>query len=103
MKKTTLDQYEELVTDALKGCSANLRKSFKTAFIPIMILYMSQPGKINFTKMGRYSDSSDNGFAGCLNVSLSVGGSISSLFGCGLGKFRKSHCHRCGLHFKVGE
>ena len=29
MIKTALDQYEEIVTDALKSCSAKLRKSFK--------------------------------------------------------------------------
>ena len=31
MNRTALDQYEGLVTDALKSCSAKLRKSFKTA------------------------------------------------------------------------
>ena len=35
MNRTALDQYEELVTDALKSYSAKLRKSFKTAFISI--------------------------------------------------------------------
>ena len=40
MNKTALDQYEEIVTDTLKCCSAKLRKSFKTAFIQLMILYM---------------------------------------------------------------
>ncbi|EJW90836.1 hypothetical protein EVA_21057, partial [gut metagenome] len=30
MNTTALDQYEEIVTDALKSCSAKLRKSFKT-------------------------------------------------------------------------
>mgnify|MGYP006921236139 FL=1 len=59
MNKTALDQYEELVTDTLKSCSAKLRKSFKTAFIQIMILYMVLPQKINFTQIGRYSDSSE--------------------------------------------
>ena len=29
MNKTVLDQYEEVVTDALQSCSAKLRKSFK--------------------------------------------------------------------------
>ena len=62
MDKTALDQYEELVTDALKSCSAKLRKSFKTAFIQLMILYMVLPRKINFTQMGRYSDSSEQRF-----------------------------------------
>ena len=62
MNRTALDQYEELVTDALKSCSAKLRKSFKTAFIQIMILYMILPRKINFTQMGRYSDSSEQRF-----------------------------------------
>ena len=32
MNKTALDQYEEIVTDALKSCSAKLRKSFKMIF-----------------------------------------------------------------------
>ena len=40
MNRTALDQYEEIVTDALKSCSVKLRKSFKTAFIQLMILYM---------------------------------------------------------------
>ena len=62
MNRTALDQYEEIVTDALKSCSAKLRKSFKTAFIQIMILYMILPRKINFTQMGRYSDSSEQRF-----------------------------------------
>ena len=59
MNKTVLDQYEEIVADALKNCSVKLRKSFKTAFIQLMILYMVLPRKINFTQMGRYSDSSE--------------------------------------------
>ena len=62
MNRTALDQYEGLVTDALKSCSAKLRKSFKTAFIQLMILYMVLPRKINFTQMGRYSDSSEQRF-----------------------------------------
>ena len=62
MNKTALDQYEEIVTDALKSYSAKLRKSFKTAFIQLMILYMVLPRKINFTQMGRYSDSSEQRF-----------------------------------------
>ena len=62
MEKTALDQYEEIVTDALKTCSAKLRKSFKTAFIQLMILYMVLPRKINFTQMGRCSDSSEQRF-----------------------------------------
>ena len=62
MNKTALDQYEEIVTDALKSCSLKLRKSFKTAFIQLMILYMVLPRKINFTQMGRYSDSSEQRF-----------------------------------------
>ena len=47
MNRTALDQYEEIVTDALKSCSAKLRKSFKTAFIQIMILYMVLPRKMD--------------------------------------------------------
>lgn len=62
MNKTALDQYEEIVTDALKSCSAKLCKSFETAFIQLMILYMVLPRKINFTQMGRYSDSSEQRF-----------------------------------------
>ena len=62
MNKTALDQYEEIVTDALKSCPAKLRKSFKTAFIQLMILYMVLPRKINFTQMGRYSYSSEQRF-----------------------------------------
>ena len=47
MNKTVLDQYEEVVTDALQSCSAKLRKSFKIAFIQLMILYMALPVIIN--------------------------------------------------------
>lgn len=62
MHKSPLDRYEEVVTDALSFCSAKLRKSFKTAFINAMILYMVIPRKINFTQMGRYSDSCEQRF-----------------------------------------
>ena len=72
MNKTALDQYEEIVTDALKSCSAKLRKSFETAFIQLMILYMVLPRKINFTQMGRYSDSSEQRFRQLLNNSTQI-------------------------------
>ena len=62
MEKTALDRYEEIVTDALSYCTAKLRKSFKSAFILVMILYMVIPRKINFTQMGRYSDSCEQRF-----------------------------------------
>lgn len=62
MQKTALDRYEEIVTDALKECSAKLRKNFETAFIQTMILFMVIPRKINFTQMGRYSDSCEQRF-----------------------------------------
>lgn len=62
MQKNPLDRYEEVVIEALRFCSAKLRKSFKTAFIQTMILYMIIPRKINFTQMGRYSDSCEQRF-----------------------------------------
>ena len=62
MKKTALDRYEGIVIETLKKSSAKLRKSFKTAFIQVMILYMVIPRKINFTQMGRYSDSCEQRF-----------------------------------------
>ena len=62
MQKTALDRYEEIVCDALKNCTAKLRKSFKTAIIQTLILYMVIPRKINFKQMGRYSDSSEQRF-----------------------------------------
>lgn len=62
MNKPALDQYEEIVTDALKNSATKLRKSFKTAFIQLMILYMVLPRKINFTPMGRCSYSSEQRF-----------------------------------------
>lgn len=62
MQKTALDRYEEIVTDALTGCSAKLRKNFKTAFIQTMILFMVIPRKINFTQMGRYGESCEQRF-----------------------------------------
>ncbi len=33
MNKIALDQYEKIVTDALKNSFAKLRKNFKTAFV----------------------------------------------------------------------
>lgn len=45
MNKTALDQYEEIVTDALKSCSAKLRKSFETAFIQLMIYRYIRKGE----------------------------------------------------------
>lgn len=62
MQKNPLDRYEEVVTDALSFCSAKLRKTFKTAFIQMMILFMVLPRKINFTQMGRCSDSCEQRF-----------------------------------------
>ena len=62
MQKSPLDRYEEVVIDALRFCSAKLRKSFRTVFIRMMILYMVIPRKINFTQMGRYSDSCEQRF-----------------------------------------
>lgn len=55
MQKDPLDRYEGVI-DALRFCSAKLRKSFKTASFQMMILLMTIPQKINFTRMGRYSD-----------------------------------------------
>ena len=62
MEKTALDRYEGIVADALKYGSAKLHKSFKTAFILVMILYMVIPRKINFIQMGRYCDSCEQHF-----------------------------------------
>lgn len=62
MDKTALDRYEEIVFDALNDCAAKLRKSFKTAIITTLILYMVLPRKINFKQMGRYSDNSEQRF-----------------------------------------
>ena len=89
MNKTALDQYEEIVTDALKSCTAKLRKSFKTAFIQLMILYMVLPRKINFTQMGRYSDSSEQRFRQLLSVNLTGCSSTSSSCGSALVKVQE--------------
>lgn len=62
MKETALDRYEEIVCDALKNCTAKLRKSFKTAIIQALILYMVMPRKINFKQMERYSGNSEQRF-----------------------------------------
>lgn len=62
MNKTALDRYEEIVNDALKNCTAKLRKSFVTAFIQTMILFMTIPRKINFAQMGRHSTSCEQRF-----------------------------------------
>ncbi len=84
MNKTALDQYEEIVIDALKSCSAKLRKSFKTAFIQLMILYMVLPRKINFTDVTQTAR--NNGSVSCLSVNLTGCSSTSSLCGSGLVK-----------------
>lgn len=86
MNKTALDQYEEIVIDALKSCSAKLRKSFKTSFIQLMILYMVLPKKINFTQMGITQTVRNNASGSCLNVSLTGCSSIPSLCGSDLVK-----------------
>lgn len=62
MNKTALDRYEEIVNDALKNCTAKLRKSFVTAFIQTMILFMAIQRKINFAQMGRYGTSCEQRF-----------------------------------------
>ena len=109
MDKTAPDQYEEIVTDALKSCSAKLRKSFKTTFIQLMILYMVLPRKINFTQMGRYSDSSEQRFQQLFecefdwmqfNLFLMLTYAYAEAV---WGKCQESHCHRRKLHFKVGK
>ena len=61
MQKTALDRYEGIVIDALKS-TAKVRKSFKTAVIMTLILYMVIPRKINFKQMGRYSQSCEQRF-----------------------------------------
>lgn len=61
MQKTALDRYEEIVIDTLKS-TAKVRKSFKTAVIITLILYMVIPRKINFKQMGRYSQSCEQRF-----------------------------------------
>ena len=103
MNKTALDQYEEIVTDALKSCTAKLRKSFKTAFIQLMILYMVLPRKINFTQMGRYSDSSEQRFRQLFEREFDWMQFNPSSCGSALVKVQESHCHRRKLHFKVGK
>ena len=126
MNKTVLDQYEGIVTDALKNCSVKLRKSFKTAFIQLMILYMVLPRKINFTQMGRYSDSSEQRFRQLFErkfdwmqfnlflmrqrfgessrKAIAIDASYISKSGKKVWrKFQESHCHRRKLHFKVGK
>lgn len=63
MQKTALDRYEEIVIDALNRCNTTkLRKSFKSAIIIALILYMVIPRKINFKQMGRYSTSGEQRF-----------------------------------------
>ena len=70
MNKTALDQYEEIVTDALKSCSVKLRKSFKTAFIQLMILYMVLPRKINFVSTQFRAYPFNRHFCKCLYIEL---------------------------------
>lgn len=86
MNKTALDQYEEIVTDVLKSCSAKLRKSFKTAFIQLMILYMVLPRKSISPKWGVTQTAQNNASASCLNISLIGCSSTSSSCGSSLVK-----------------
>ena len=89
MEKTALDRYEEIVADALKFGSAKLRKSFKTAFILMMILYMVIPRKINFTQMGRYSDSCEQRFRQLYERDFDWLGFNTSLMTRGLGRGKR--------------
>ena len=89
MEKTALDRYEEIVADALKFGSAKLRKSFKTAFILMMILYMVIPRKINFTQMGRYSDSCEQRFRQLYERDFDWLGFNTSLMTRGLGREKR--------------
>ena len=89
MEKTALDRYEGIVADALKYGSAKLRKSFKTAFILMMILYMVIPRKINFTQMGRYSDSCEQRFRQLYEHGFDWLGFNTSLMTRGLGRGKR--------------
>ena len=53
---------EEIVTDALKSCSAKLRKSFKTFFVITSILFLSMTKRKNFTQMALSSDCCESRF-----------------------------------------
>lgn len=52
--KTGLDQYTDIITDAVKNSAAKLTKSFEKILIEVIILYMIIPRKVNFTQMERY-------------------------------------------------
>lgn len=52
--KTGLDQYADILKDAVKNSAAKLTKSFEKILIEVIILYMIIPRKINFTQMERY-------------------------------------------------
>ena len=62
-----------IVADALKYGSAKLRKSFKTAFILMMILYMVIPRKINFTQMGAILTVASNASGNSMSATASTG------------------------------
>ena len=51
---TGLDQYTDIIKDAVKNSAAKLTKSFEKILIEVIILYMVIPRKINFTQMERY-------------------------------------------------
>ena len=52
--KTGLDQYTDILKDAVKDSAAKLTKSFEKILIEVIILYLIIPRKINFTQMERY-------------------------------------------------
>ncbi len=51
---TGLDQYTDIIKDAVKNSAAKITKSFEKILIEVIILYMVIPRKINFTQMERY-------------------------------------------------
>ena len=59
---TGLDQYMDIFKDAVEDSAAKITKSFEKILIEVIILFMVIPRKINFTQMGRYSDSSEQRF-----------------------------------------
>ena len=80
MEKTALDRYEGIVADALK---------YGSAFILMMILYMVIPRKINFTQMGRYSDSCEQRFRQLYEHGFDWLGFNTSLMTRGLGRGKR--------------
>ena len=51
--KTGLDQYTDIITDAVKNSAAKLTKSFEKILVEVIVLYLIIPRKVNLFLLER--------------------------------------------------